>query len=83
MHLFLLTKTVKMSWMGSSIISVLNSSLNPFEKGEPSCCAMLLNPMQGNTVMNETLKDRYHCQELVSSFLNNQSLLLPFSCLSS
>lgn len=49
-HLFLLTKTVKMSWMGSSVISVLNSSLNPFEKGEPSCCAMLLNPMQGNTV---------------------------------
>lgn len=44
MHLFLLTKAVKMSWMGSSIISVLNS-LNPFEKGEPSCCAMLLNPV--------------------------------------
>uniref|UniRef100_A0A8C3NFQ2 non-specific serine/threonine protein kinase n=1 Tax=Geospiza parvula TaxID=87175 RepID=A0A8C3NFQ2_GEOPR len=49
-HLFLLTKAVKMSWMGSSVIPVPNSSLNPFEKGEPSCCAMLLNPVQGNTV---------------------------------
>lgn len=50
MHLFLLTKAVKMSWMGSSIVSVPNYSLNPFEKGERSCCAMLLNPVQGNSV---------------------------------
>lgn len=59
MYLFLLRKTVKLSCIGFKYyLSAISS--NHFEKGEPSYCAMLVNPVQGNTAswrINDTLKE--------------------------